>query len=415
MSVNRRQFIKAGSLALGSLAVHGLPLQARPAEDKATVYFTPEITTESLLRIYERVCAPLQGRIAIKLHTGEPHGPNILPRDMVRALQARIPKSSIVECNVLYPSPRQTTEGHRETLRTNGWTFCPVDIMDADGEVSLPIPGGRHLKEVAVGKNLLNYDSMLVLTHFKGHVMGGFGGSLKNIAIGCASGKTGKAQLHSDGTNLWAGGPLFMERMVEGGKAITTHFKGHMAYINVLRRMSVDCDCAGTSAAEPTAPDIGILASTGLLAAVCTTAPSSVSAREPGQEIIRCGQQTPIKGSPRFFTGTVRIDPLYAANNAMRSSGGSVTFEPGARSHWHIHPVGQVLIVTAGVGLTQEWGKPIQEIKAGDVVICPAKVKHWHGAAPGSAMTHISICEETEPGKVVEWLEPVTDSQYAGR
>lgn len=205
MSVNRRQFIKAGSLALGSLAVHSLPLQARPAETKATVYFTPEITTESLLRIYEKVCAPLQGRIAIKLHTGEPHGPNILPRDMVRALQARIPNSTIVECNVLYPSPRQTTEGHRETLRTNGWTFCPVDIMDADGEVSLPIPGGRHLKEVAVGKNLLNYDSMLVLTHFKGHVMGGFGGSLKNIAIGCASGKTGKAQLHSDGTNLWAG------------------------------------------------------------------------------------------------------------------------------------------------------------------------------------------------------------------
>ena len=119
---------------------------------------------------------------------------------------------------------------------------------------------------MAVGKNLLNYDSMLVLTHFKGHVMGGFGGSLKNIAVGCASGKTGKAQLHSDGTNLWAGGPLFMERMVEGGKAITTHFKGHMAYINVLRRMSVDCDCAGTSAAEPTAPDIGILASTDLLA-----------------------------------------------------------------------------------------------------------------------------------------------------
>ena len=254
MSVNRRQFIKAGGLALGSLAVHSLPLQARPSETKATVYFTSEITTESLLRIYEKVCAPLQGRIAIKLHTGEPHGPNILPRDMVRALQARIPDSTIVECNVLYPSPRQTTEGHRETLRTNGWTFCPVDIMDADGDVSLPIPGGRHLKEVAVGKNLLNYDSMLVLTHFKGHTMGGFGGSLKNIAIGCASG------------NLWAGGPLFMERMVEGGKAITTHFKGHMAYINVLRRMSVDCDCAGTGAAEPTAPDIGILASTDLLA-----------------------------------------------------------------------------------------------------------------------------------------------------
>lgn len=100
----------------------------------------------------------------------------------------------------------------------------------------------------------------------------------------------------------------------------------------------------------------------GLLAAVCI-APSTVSAREPGQEIIRCGQQTPIKGSPRFFTGTVRIDPLYAANNAMRSSGGSVTFEPGSRSHWHIHPVGQVLIVTAGVGLTQEWGKLMRAVK----------------------------------------------------
>ena len=174
---------------------------------------------------------------------------------------------TIVECNTAYGGGRANTEAHLKAAADHGFTaIAKVDIMDADGEVSLPIPGGRHLKEVAVGKNLLNYDSMLVLTHFKGHVMGGFGGSLKNIAIGCASGKTGKAQLHSDGTNLWAGGPLFMERMVEGGKAITTHFKGHMAYINVLRRMSVDCDCAGTSAAEPTAPDIGILASTDLLA-----------------------------------------------------------------------------------------------------------------------------------------------------
>ena len=139
-------------------------------------------------------------------------------------------------------------------------TISVLGKINAANDVKL------YAGKVAVGKNLLNYDSMLVLTHFKGHVMGGFGGSLKNIAIGCASGKTGKAQLHSDGTNLWAGGPLFMERMVEGGKAITTHFKGHMAYINVLRCMSVDCDCAGTSAAEPTAPNIGILASTDLLA-----------------------------------------------------------------------------------------------------------------------------------------------------
>ena len=123
-----------------------------------------------------------------------------------------------------------------------------------------------RLKEVAVGKHLLNYDSLLALTHFKGHVMGGFGGSLKNIAIGCASGKVGKAQLHREGKQLWSGGPNFMERMVEGGKAVTSHFGPHIAYINVLRNMSVSCDCEGVNAAPVTLPDLGILASTDILA-----------------------------------------------------------------------------------------------------------------------------------------------------
>ena len=187
---------------------------------------------------------------------------------MVRGFQANIPNSSIVECNVLYPSPRQTTEGHRETLRANGWTFCPVDIMDEDGDISLPIPGGKWLTEVSVGKHILNYDSMLVLTHFKGHAVGGFGGSLKNISIGCASGKLGKQQIHQlPGDGSWPGGPLFMERMVEGGKAITNHFGQHITYINVLRNLSVDCDCAGLGAAAPTTPDLGIIASTGTSAA----------------------------------------------------------------------------------------------------------------------------------------------------
>lgn len=136
---------------------------------------------------------------------------------------------------------------------------------------------------------------------------------------------------------------------------------------------------------------------------------------KPGQMIIRSGEQASVNGPDSIFTGNVRIDPLYPANNAMRSSGGSVTFEPGARSNWHVHPVGQVLIVTSGVGRTQEWGKPVQEIRAGDVVICPVGVKHWHGAAPNVSMTHISVCEEKEPGKVVEWMEKVTDEQYAGR
>lgn len=130
--------------------------------------------------------------------------------------------------------------------------------MDEDGDVSLPIPGGKWLTELSVGKHILNYDAMLVLTHFKGHTVGGFGGSLKNISIGCASGKLGKQQIHQlPGDGTWPGGPLFMERMVEGGKAITNHFGQHITYINVLRNMSVDCDCAGLGAAAPTTPGFG--------------------------------------------------------------------------------------------------------------------------------------------------------------
>lgn len=120
------------------------------------------------------VNSEIYGRVAIKLHTGEKHGPNILPRDLVKALQETIPDSNIVETNTLYEGDRYTTEGHRETIKVNGWTFCPVDIMDEEGSVNLPVNGGFHLKEVAMGKNILNYDSMLVLTHFKGHAMGGF-------------------------------------------------------------------------------------------------------------------------------------------------------------------------------------------------------------------------------------------------
>lgn len=233
---------------------------------ESVVFFTRDLSAEGLKKAYAAIQGNLTGKVAVKLHTGEQNGPNIIPRPWVKSLMEQIPNSTIVETNTYYEGDRYTTAQHRETLKINGWTFCPVDIMDEDGVAALPVKDGKWFTEMHVGSHQLNYDSMLVLTHFKGHVMGGFGGSLKNIAIGCASGKTGKAQLHSDGTNLWAGGPLFMERMVEGGKAITTHFKGHMAYINVLRRMSVDCDCAGTSAAEPTAPNIGILASTDLLA-----------------------------------------------------------------------------------------------------------------------------------------------------
>ena len=235
-------------------------------QKKAKVFFTKDLSAKGLQKLYAMVNSAMTGKIAIKLHTGEPNGPNILPREWVKALMADIPNAAIVECNVLYPGPRHTTEGHRKTLQQNGWTFNLVDILDEDGDANLPVTGGKWIKELAVGKNLLNYDSMLVLTHFKGHMMGGFGGSLKNIAIGCASGKVGKEQLHREGEQLWADGPNFMERMVEGGKAITDHFGPRITYINVLRNMSIDCDCAGTTAAPPVAPDLGILASTDILA-----------------------------------------------------------------------------------------------------------------------------------------------------
>jgi len=202
----------------------------------------------------------------------EKHGPNILPRDLVKALQETIPDSNIVETNTLYEGDRYTTEGHRETIKVNGWTFCPVDIMDEEGSVNLPVNGGFHLKEVAMGKNILNYDSMLVLTHFKGHAMGGFGGSMKNIAIGCASGQVGKRQVHGvEGEppadwNAWPAKERFMELMADSAKATIDHFGKRITYINVMRNMSVDCDCAGLSAAKPTIANIGILASTDILA-----------------------------------------------------------------------------------------------------------------------------------------------------
>ena len=238
---------------------------------KARVYFSRRIDAQSLLALYDKINEGIYGHIAIKLHTGEKHGPNILPRELVKAFQATIPDSTIVETNTLYQGDRYTTEQHLETLKVNGWTFCPVDIMDAKGTVNLPVRGGKHFKEVSMGGSIVNYDSMIVLTHFKGHAMGGFGGSMKNIAIGCADGRIGKQQVHAvSDVNLpgdqWPAKEKLMETMSESAKAVIDHFGKHIVYINVLRRMSVDCDCAGTTAAEPTIPDIGILASTDLLA-----------------------------------------------------------------------------------------------------------------------------------------------------
>ncbi|WP_215904599.1 DUF362 domain-containing protein [Parasphaerochaeta coccoides] len=237
-------------------------------KEKTKVYFTRDISADGLLKVYEKIKAPISGKVAIKWHSGEPYGPNILPVNMVKTLQQSIPDSALVETNVYYDGPRQTTEGHRDVLKTNGWTFCDVDIMDADGAVMLPLKGGKHFTEMSVGKNLVNYDSMVVLTHFKGHVMGGFGGSMKNIAIGNADGKIGKKMIHTDpnGDQWSINGKHLMETMAESAKASIDFFGEKIVYINVLRNMSVDCDCAGITAAPPKARDIGILASADILA-----------------------------------------------------------------------------------------------------------------------------------------------------
>ena len=235
---------------------------------KDVVYFTRDISPQGLLKIYDKISQNIDGKVAIKFHTGEPHGPNILPVPMVKALQEHIPGSTLVETTTLYAGGRDTTEKHRETLKTNGWTFSTVDILDEDGTVMLPIKGGKHFKEMSMGGHIVNYDSLVVLTHFKGHAMGGYGGSMKNIASGIADGKKGKAMLHgSHEGNMWeTHGARFQENMAESAKATVDHFGDKIVFINVLRRMSVDCDCAGTSAAEPKARDIGILASTNIVA-----------------------------------------------------------------------------------------------------------------------------------------------------
>lgn len=240
---------------------------------RAKVYFIRVIDAAHLISLYTRINDAIYGKVAIKLHTGEKHGPNILPRDMVAAFQKQVKDSTIVETNTLYQGDRYTTAMHRDTLQVNGWTFCPVDIMDEEGTIELPVRGGKHFKTVSMGSHIVNYDSMIVLTHFKGHAMGGFGGSMKNLAIGCADGRIGKSQVHGvdvnnqpEDWNAWPGKELLMENMAESAKATIDLFGKHIVYLNVLRRMSVDCDCVGLIAAEPTIPDIGILASTDLLA-----------------------------------------------------------------------------------------------------------------------------------------------------
>lgn len=237
---------------------------------ESVVYFTRDLSAQGLEKIYQRVNDSMKGNVAIKLHTGEQNGPNIIPRPWVENLiKTDLPQAKIVETNTYYEGDRYTTEAHRKTLEVNGWTFCPVDIMDEQGTVNLPVKDGKWFTYMTMGKNITNYDSMLVLTHFKGHTQGGFGGSAKNIGIGCADGRIGKAMIHTtpSSDDQWdIAKEEFMERMMESAKAVVDYFGSNITFINVMRNMSVSCDCEGTAAMPVVTPNVGILASTDICA-----------------------------------------------------------------------------------------------------------------------------------------------------
>lgn len=247
-----------------------LPYEQRTGNE-SIVYFTRDLSPEGLLKIYRKVSGNIKGKTAVKLHTGEKNGPNIIPSAWIEYLfkQDDFKDARIVETNTYYEGDRYTTEQHRETLKVNGWTFREVDILDEDGTAMLPVEGGKWFTEMSVGKNILNYDSFVALTHFKGHVVGGFGGTNKNIGIGVADGRIGKAMIHTtpNQDDMWdITKEEFMERVSESTKATVDHFKNHICFVNVMRNMSVSCDCEGCAAMPVVTPNIGIVASLDILA-----------------------------------------------------------------------------------------------------------------------------------------------------
>lgn len=230
--------------------------------EKSKVYFIDSISSENVVRAFDALGIKLGGNVAVKLHSGEPGNQNFLrPAFMQPAIEHV--GGTIVECNAAYDGGRDTTEAHKKTMQLHGWVeIADVDIMDAEGEMEIPVVGGKHLEKNFVGKTFPEYDSMLVLSHFKGHPVGGFGGALKNIAIGLAS-QHGKKYIHGvkEIENFWhADHDSFLECMADAAKSIVDHFDGKIAYVNIMCSMSVDCDCCAV-AADPTIGDIGILSS----------------------------------------------------------------------------------------------------------------------------------------------------------
>lgn len=235
----------------------------------STVYFTKNITNESLIKIYEALGIELKGNVAVKLSSGEPGGHNFLNPNLIKDLVQKL-NGTIVECCTAYRGKRFDANSHHQVMKEHGFTeIAPCDIMDSEGELELQFEGGTHLKGINyVGSHLTNYDSMLMLSHFKGHAMGGFGGALKNMSIGIAS-RNGKAWIHSvgittDPDEMWNhidNQDGFLESMAEADKAIIDYFgKENIVYINILNKLSIDCDC-DSNPSDPEMDDIGIMAS----------------------------------------------------------------------------------------------------------------------------------------------------------
>ena len=236
--------------------------------EKSKVYFCKEITPENIVKMYDVVGKKLPGKVAVKLHSGEQGNQNYIRPEMVKKIVEYV-KGTVVECNTAYEGERNSTQKHKKLIEAHGWNkYFDVDLMDEEGpDLELKIPNGKVIKENFLGKNIVNYDSMLVLSHFKGHPMGGYGGALKQLSIGCASSE-GKAWIHSAGktkdqTIVWDNLPeqnLFLESMADAASSVVDYFKGNMIFINIMCNMSVDCDCCAV-AEDPCMKDIGILAS----------------------------------------------------------------------------------------------------------------------------------------------------------
>ena len=237
--------------------------------EKAKVYFTKEITEEAMIKLYETLGVKLPGKVAVKLHSGEEGNQNYLRPEFVKQMVEHV-NGTVVECNTAYEGARNSSEKHKKLLEEHNWNkYFNVDLMDEEGpDKVLEIPNGKVLKENFVGKDIDNYDSMLVLSHFKGHPMGGYGGALKQLSIGCASSE-GKSWIHSAGKSknqyeIWNNLPeqdKFLESMADAASSVHNLFKGRIVYINVMKNLSVDCDCCAV-AEDPCMKDIGILIST---------------------------------------------------------------------------------------------------------------------------------------------------------